>query len=81
VVEEVPQAALARLDLELFQDRRVGVVVVAARRAPLLVDGLSGEDLVPHEVPHPAADLLGFGGEREVHVRKVTADVTRVASG
>ena len=54
VVEQVPQAPLARLGLQLLEDRWRGVVVVAAGGAPLLVDRLGREDMLAHEVPHPA---------------------------
>src|SRR3954464_14920588 len=42
-----------------------GVLVVAAPPPgpPLVVDRLGGEDLIAHEVPHPATDVLGSGGE------------------
>jgi hypothetical protein len=57
----------ARLRLELLEHRRQGVVVVPAGGAPLVVDRLGGEDALAHEVPHPAADVLGSGGQGEVH--------------
>ena len=67
VVEEVPQLALAGLGLQLLEHRGVLVVVVAAGGPPLLVHRLGGEHVLAHEVPHPAADVLGSGGEGEVH--------------
>jgi hypothetical protein len=57
------------------------VVVVTALGAPGVVDGLGGEHVLAHEVPRTRADVLGLGGESEVHARNVAADVTGVASG
>src|SRR3712207_8655730 len=75
----LPIFPLAGLDLQLLEHRRVLVVVVTAFGAPRVVDRLGGEDLLTHEVPHPAADVLGSGGEGEVHERKVEGAVTGVS--
>ena len=80
VVEQVPQPARAGLGLELLDHRRQAVVVVPALAAPGVVDRLGGEHVFPHEVPHPAGDVLGLGRQREVHARTVTA-VPRTGAG
>ena len=60
--EEVPQAALAGLGLQLLHHRRVGRVAVPRRAAPR-TPASAGKTCSRMNVPHPGPHLLGAGVE------------------
>src|SRR5688500_12753241 len=72
--EEVPQAALARLDLEFLDHRRDGVLPPGGAQLPPLlgVDRLGGVDVGVHEVLEAAEVVLGPLAQTEVHSARVT---------
>ena len=69
--EEVPQPALARLRLELVQDRWIGVAAARLGAQPRLVHRLGGVDRVVHERLQTAQVILGGAAEGEVHGRNL----------
>ncbi len=64
--EEVPQTALAGLELELLDHRRDEVVVGAGLFAVSVVRRLGREDLVLHELHQGGVELDGLRGGRGV---------------